>query len=87
MCAKGTIHANTRVREAITIFMKNWYQKEFEEVICINLANNGQVRMILAFFFFFGWGDFCGSNGLQFMLNCIYADSQIDSSNIFKFTR
>ena len=87
MCAKGTIHANTRVRETITIFMKNWYQKELEEVICINLVNNCQVRMILAFKIFFGWGDFCGSNSLQFMLNCIYVDSQIDSSNIFKFTR
>lgn len=32
-------------------------------------------------------GQFYGSNSLQFILNCIYVDSQIDSPNISKFTR
>lgn len=35
----------TGVRETITIFMKKWCQKELE-VICVNLANNCQIRMI-----------------------------------------
>lgn len=79
MCAKRTIHAKTRVRETITIFMKKWCQKDLEEVICVNLANNCQIRMISAIFFFV----YCGSNNLStFMLNWDYIDSQIDFPQI-----
>ena len=41
----------------------------------------------LSFSFCVCGGQFYGSNSPQFMLNCIYVDSQIDSPNISKFTR